>query len=213
MTPNRLIRARLGVLALSLCLSGCISLFPKEQPVQLYRLNLATPTAGGPAAGAPAAASFAVRGAVGNFDHAAAGDHILTVRGDKTAYIANARWVTSAQAMFEAALSERFDADTGPAHLLNRGEITDADYRLDVSVGHFETRYDQGAAAAPTVVVQISAALDSAHDMAMRKHAVFTASVPAASNSVTAIVAAYGESTAEVLDKLKTWVDAKGAGS
>jgi cholesterol transport system auxiliary component len=207
MTPNRLIRARLGVLALSLCLSACISLFPKEQPVQLYRLNLAPP-----AVGASAAASFAVRGAVGNFDRAAAGDHILTVRGDKTAYIANARWVTSAQAMFEAALWEHFDADPGPARLLNRGEISDADDRLDVSVRHFETRYDPGSAAPPTVVVEISAALDSAHDTATRKHALFTASVPAASNSVTAIVAAYGEATSQVLAKLKTWVDAKGAG-
>jgi cholesterol transport system auxiliary component len=202
-------RARLGVLALSLLLSGCISLFPKEQPVQLYRLNLPAPAAVAPTPPAPAA--FAVRSAVGNFDRAAAGDHLLTVRGDKTAFIANARWVTSAQAMFEGALSERFDADTGPARLLNRGEITDADYRLDVSVRHFETRYDKGSDKPPTVLVEISAGLDSAHDTATRKHILLEASVPASSNSVSAIVAAYGEATGEVLDKLKGWVDAKGA--
>jgi cholesterol transport system auxiliary component len=211
MTLNDRWRGRLGVLALSLFLSGCISLFPKEQPVQLYRLNLPPPAAGTPTT--PAAQSFAVRGAVGNFDRAAAGDHLLTVRGDKTAYIANARWVSPAQAMFEGALSERFDADAGPARLLNRGEITDAAYRLDVSVRHFEVRYDQGASRPPTVVVEISAALDSAHDTTTRQHMMFTASVPAASNSVTAIVAAYGDATAEVLGKLKAWVDAKGAGS
>jgi cholesterol transport system auxiliary component len=202
-------RARLCLLALSLVLSGCISLFPKEQPVQLYRLSL--PTAPAVAPGPPAPESFAVRGAVGNFDRAAAGDHLLTVRGDKTAYIANARWVTSAQAMFEAALSESFDTDMGPAHMLNRAEITDAAYRLDISVRRFEARYDEGAGAPPTVVVEISAALDSAHDTSIRRHMIFEARVPASSNSVTAIVAAYGEATGEVLTKLKTWVDAKGA--
>jgi cholesterol transport system auxiliary component len=210
MTPTARSRARLWIVALSLGLGGCISLLPKEQPVQLYRLDPPRPPAAAPAGGG---ASFAVRASVGNFDRAAGGDHLLTVRGDKTAYIANARWVTSAQAMFEAALSQSFDADTGPARLLNRGEITDAEYRLDVSVRHFETRYDQGSGAPPTVVVEISAALDSAHDTASRKHILLAASVPAASNSVSAIVAAYGASTAEVLAKLKTWVDAKGAGS
>jgi len=209
MTPKGLSRARLGVLALSLLVSGCISLFPKEEPVQLYRLTPPAPAAAAPAP--PGAQGFAVRGAVGNFDRAAAGDHILTVRGDKTAYIANARWVTSAQAMFEAALWERFDADTGPAHLLNRGEITDTAYRLDVSVRHFEARYDQGSGAPPTAVVEISAALDSAHDAGTRKQILLEAHVPAAANSVTAIVAAYDESTAEVLAKLKAWVDSKGA--
>jgi len=198
----------LGILALGVLLSGCISIFPKEQPVQLYRLSVKTSA---PAAITPEPPGFAVRGAVGGFDRPAAGDRILTIRGDKTAYIADARWVTSAQAMFQAALEESFDAGTGPAHLLDRGEITDADYRLDVSVRHFEARYDQGAGAAPTVVVEISAALDSAHDMAPRKRGLFEARVPASSNSVGAIVAAYGEATSQVLAKLKAWVDAKGA--
>jgi len=204
-------RGRLGVLALTILLSGCISLFPKEQPVQLYRLTLPPPT--GATSATPGGLSFAVRGAVGNFDRAAAGDHLLTVRGDRTAYIADARWVSPAQAMFEEALSERFDADTGPARLLNRGEITDATYRLDVSVRHFEARYEQGAGSPPTVVVDISAALDSAHDTTTRRHAMFEANIPASANSVAAIVAAYGEATAQVLDKLKAWVDAKGAGA
>ncbi len=136
---------------------------------------------------------------------------MLTIRGDKTAYIADARWVASAQAMFETALQESFDAETGPAHLLDRGEITDADYRLDVSVRHFEARYDTGAGAPPTVVVEISAALDSAHDLAPRRHGLFEARVAASSNSVGAIVAAYGDATSQVLAKLKSWVDAKGA--
>jgi ABC-type uncharacterized transport system auxiliary subunit len=61
-------------------------------------------------------------------------------------------------------------------------------------------------------LVEISAALDSAHDTGVRKHALFAASVPASANSVSAIVAAYGEATGQVLDKLKSWVDAKGAG-
>jgi cholesterol transport system auxiliary component len=210
MTPNGGSRALPWVLTLGLLLGGCISLFPREQPVQLYRLSLPAPPAVAPAT--PGSLSFAVRGAVGNFDHAAAGDHLLTVRGDKTAYIANARWVTSAQAMFEGALSERFDADTGPARLLNHAEITDTEYRLDVSVRHFEARYEEESASPPTVLVEISAALDSTHDTGVRKHALFAASVPASANSVSAIVAAYGEATGQVLDKLKAWVDAKGAG-
>jgi cholesterol transport system auxiliary component len=147
---------------------------------------------------------------VGTFDRAAASDRLLTVEGDKTAFIANARWVASAQSLFEGALSNSFIASPGPARLLDRGELTAADYRLDVTVRRFETRYESGPHAPPVVEVVLSASLDSNRSSPSRRDQSFEARTEAKADSMSAIVAAYSESVGEVLAKLRAWVEAKG---
>ncbi len=200
--------AWVAALAAAGLLAGCISIFPKEPPVQLYRF--AGPSAPKEPPEAAQSPAFTVRAAVGNFDRAAAGDRLLTFDGDQAAYVANARWVTSAQTLFESALADRFATSAGPAKLLGRGEQSASDYRLDVSVRRFETRYEAGRHAAPTVEVTLAAALDSNGAPATRREEVFTARTQASEDRVEAIVAAYGQSVGEVLAKLKAWVDAKG---
>ena len=116
---NAMTRGLLAAAAATL-LAGCISLFPTTDPAQLYRFGTTAPQVQGTASGGP---GFGVFLAVIGFDRAAAGDRILTVTGTQAAYIKGARWVTSSASLFDSALQHAFDADRGPARLVDRGEI------------------------------------------------------------------------------------------
>lgn len=204
--------AGLAVLALTgLALSGCISLFPKEKPAQLFRFAADTPAA--LAAGPPAtAAVFTIRMAPISFESAAAGDRILTTAGDKVAYIAGSRWVTPADGQFAAAVQRAFDHHAGPARVLASGEPAISDYTLKVDVRQFETRYDHGPGAAPTVVVEAYGALVKRTDARDEKSRLFHAEARAGSNTVHAIAGAYDAAVGQILIALVGWADARGEG-
>jgi cholesterol transport system auxiliary component len=189
-------------------LGGCISLLPKEKPVQLYRFGA---DQAAPAAPKAAGRGFTLRTAPIGFETAASGDRILTVDGDKTAYVAGVRWITSAGALFHDAVTRAFDAHGGPARLLAQGEPAPADYVLKLDVRAFEVRYVRGARDAPKVVVEVYAGLDNRKDAADVRSRIFQAEVPAGSNSVHAITAAFDAAVAGVLAQIVAWSDAKGA--
>jgi cholesterol transport system auxiliary component len=199
-------RGVLLVAATSL-LAGCISLFPKTDPVQLYRFGATTPRLQEMASGGP---GFGVFLAATGFDRAAASDRILTVTGTQAAYIKDARWVTSSVALFDSALHRAFDADQGPARLVDRAEIARIDYVLKLDVRTFEARYDNGQAAAPTIVVDVHAALNRTRDRLVVGDRSFKASVIASDNRVSAIAEAFDQAVAKVLGELVAWVDARG---
>jgi cholesterol transport system auxiliary component len=199
-------RGVLLVAATSL-LAGCISLFPKTDPVQLYRFGATTPQLQEMASGGP---GFGVFLAATGFDRAAASDRILTVTGTQAAYIKDARWVTSSVALFDSALHRAFDADQGPARLVDRAEITRIDYVLKLDVRTFEARYDDGQAGSPTVVVDVHAALNRTRDRLVVGDRSFKASVIASDNRVSAIAEAFDQAVAKVLGELVAWVDARG---
>lgn len=192
--------------ALALALAGCITLLPKSPPAQLYRFGA---TSAG--ASSTVARAFTVRNGPINFDAASAGDQILSVEGDKTAYIGGARWITAATTLFEAASDRAFATRAGPARLLARGETAHADYVLKLDVRRFETRYDNGVGAAPTVLVEVYATLDDPTRPAAGRDHLFAASVGASDNRVGAIVRAYDGAVDQVLGDLVGWVNAKGA--
>lgn len=200
----------LAVALLGFALAGCISLLPKEKPAQLYRVGVSR----GPitAPGSLDKDRFAVQSVPTSFDRAAAGDAILTITGDQAAYIKGARWVTSASSMFDAAVVHAFDADKGPARLIARGEAVRPDYTLKLDVRAFEARYDRGAGAAPTVVVEVYAALSHASDRTLAGERIFQAKAGAGENTTGGITAAFDQATAKVLGDLVAWVDGKGAG-
>jgi cholesterol transport system auxiliary component len=193
-----------------LMLGGCVSLFPKEAPAQLYRVGGAAPTPQPPAT-APRS-RFAVQALIIDFNRAATGDQILTVNGNEAAYIKGARWVSGASTLFEQALANAFDASPGPARLMARGEPVRPDYFLKLDVRVFEARYLQGRGSPPTVVVRVYAALSQPADRGLLGQRGFAASIPAADDRVSAIAAAFDQAVAQVLGQLIAWVDAKGAG-
>ncbi len=87
MIPMRAFRAALAMGA-ALALSGCISLFPKSDPVQTYRFDAPTPS---PRVAAPDGQRVGVLKPGVVFPRAAGVDRILTVDGEKTAYSADSR--------------------------------------------------------------------------------------------------------------------------
>jgi len=177
----------LGVAAAAVSLSACISLLPEDKPAKLYRF------------------------AGGGFVQAAANDRILTVNGSQASYIAESRWVSPAQVLFGEALTRAFDANTGGARLLGRGELGKADYSLRVEVTRFEAVYDQGAKAAPNVVVAVRTTLvNSDRTLAGTKQ--IETQVRARDNRVGAIVGAFDEAVGQTLGELVAWTNARGAG-
>jgi cholesterol transport system auxiliary component len=199
-----------GAVAASLAaafLAGCISLFPKQPPAQIYQFGQAEPAAPGP--GATAMPAFTVSLAAIDFNPAAAGERLLTANGVETAYIAGARWVSPASALFDEAVVRAFE--TGPARLLAIGEPTRADYSLTLDVRTFEARYAGGADAAPTVRVVVYAAMGRLSERDDHGR-LFIGEAAAADNRVGAIVGAYDAALAKVFAQLVPWVEAKGEG-
>ena len=203
-----MIRSALPLLIAAVALSGCISLFPKQDPAQLYRFDGADAA---PASTAPGGESFDVfRGRIG-FQTESSGDRILGVIGNETAYIGESRWVAPASVLFDAAVARAFDGNSGPARLVTRGELGRAEYGLRLDVRRFEAVYDRGREAPPEVVVEVRAVLTGFRSHALAGERVFDARVRAGDNRVGAIVNAFDAAVGEVLGEIVTWANGRGA--
>jgi cholesterol transport system auxiliary component len=195
-----------GVLALTL--AGCISLLPKSNPAQLYRLAPATTAAAKPALSANAVGVFE---SGGEFQQESAGDRIFTVTGDRAAYIAEARWAAPAQVLFNQAVDAAFEGSGGHVRLVPRGSPAATDYVLRLDVRNFEVRYEGGANAAPTVLVRVHAVLSRDRNRTLVSEQLFEARVPALDNRVGAIVQAYDAAVGQVLGELVAWTNQSAA--
>lgn len=191
-------RLLICVVTASLALGGCVSLFPKAKPSQLYRFD------------APAAAASEVnpplsvlRGPSG-FTRSAASDRILTLNGAEASFIKSARWEAPAAILFDEAVVEAFDASP-QVRLFTRGEPTATDTVLRTDVRTFEARYLQGAEAAPTAVVEVRATITSARNPDIVSSRLFRAEQPASENRVGPIVAAYDAAVDKVLAEIVQW--------
>jgi cholesterol transport system auxiliary component len=193
--------ALLGLAAVAV-LGACVTVFPKEKPVQMYRFeDIAAPVAASPAD------RFTVRASVSGFDPAAASDRILSATGDDTAYIAQARWVSPAISLFDTAVDRAFQAHGGPATLLAPGEVAAPDQRLFLDVETFEVRFDQARGAPPHVAIVVRAALEDTRKPAARSERLFRADVTADADAMSAIVTAFDRAVTNVLGQVVDWVD------
>lgn len=197
----------LAAAVLALSLSGCVSLFPKADPAQLYRFEART-TAAAPSS----AARFTVLKAPTSFARAAAGDGILTLTNGEAAYIAGARWLSPASVLFDETAIRAFQDAGGPARIIGRGEIARSDTYLKLDVRTFEARYDQGPKAAPMVVIEVNATL-TRNNQSLAGTQTFTASVRAADNRVGPIVEAYNQAVTQAVGQMVSWVNTTGAAS
>jgi cholesterol transport system auxiliary component len=198
--PSLSRRRLLAGLALPLMTGGCISVFPKTKPVQLYRFGDQVPAPQAANLTGPAGPSKMVLKGSTVFPPGAAGDRILTVTGSQDAYIAEARWVSPAAVLFDAALLRAFDAPGSP-RLVERGEPMSAPGVLRLDVRAFEARYP-----GPTATVQLRASLVRNQDRALVAEQMFAAAVPASDNRQGAIVAAFDQAVGQVLADLRAWV-------
>ena len=194
-SPRIVVRAFVGA-ALVLSLGACVSLLPKSKPAQLYRFGGGPAAVQAPAPGAGTGPGVVLVGV--DFPRAAAGDGILTLTGDQAAYIAESRWVAPATTLFQEAAERAFDHPGSRVRLLNRGDIGAAAVLVRMDVRDFQAVYDQGAGAAPEIVVGAYARMTGA-DGRLLDARTFTSRKRAADNRVSAIVHAFDEASAEVL--------------
>jgi cholesterol transport system auxiliary component len=190
-----------GLAALSL--TGCVSLFPKSEPAQLYRFG-ATMTAAQP--GQPGPVPLLI--SPPDFNASAAGDRILTVTGTEVAYIAAARWANPAKVLFTESLEQAFERNARVVAPIERREMRTAAVMLEVDVNAFEARYLSGQGAAPTAVVSLDARLVKLPERTVIAQRSFEASQAASENRVSAIVQALDSANGQVLDQLVQWADA-----
>jgi cholesterol transport system auxiliary component len=189
--------------AVALVTSGCVTLLPKAKPVDLYRF------------GQPASAqvkivqtgTVGVVRATGGFQREAAGDRLVAITSEKVALIAEARWVTPAVTLWDAAVLAAFDADNGRVRLIARGEPGRAAYVLRLDVRNFEALYERGPKAAPTVLVRVRAALTSNTDRGLIDARIFEARITPSDNKLSEIVPAYDRAVAEVLKQVIGWTN------
>ena len=190
--------AKLALVLACSGLCGCVSLFPKSQPSQLYRFGGPSAVAS-PSTPAPNAVVVAVGAVV--FPDDAATDRILTTDGEQAAYIRGARWVSPAPVLFQEALARAFEAPGAP-RLVPSTAIARAALVLNLQVQAFETRYDQGPKAAPDVVVQVRAQLFRTDGRILVSDQILTSTARASDNRMGPIVRAYDQAVADVLAKL-----------
>jgi len=199
---NRPRLAALAALSLAASLGGCVTLFPKAAPAQLYRFGDAVQ----PPASVPGP-SFTVLLDSLSFDKAADTDEILTSDGNQLAYLRGGRWASPASVLFEASVQKGFDAPGANVRLIERGEAARAQDVLKLSVARFEARYEHGAGAAPTVTILVRAALNrQGGDYALLGARTFEAEVPAGDNRAGPIAEAFDAATAKVVGDLAQWV-------
>ena len=188
----------------ALGLSACVTLIPETEPSQLYRFGAGV----GVGAASEVARTERTVGLVlsgSSFPRAASGDQILTLSGSKAAYVARARWVAPASVLFDEALARAYDRNSGPARLINQGEVRPASTLLRLDVRRFETVYDLDEDAAPVVIVQVRATLTPRDDRTQVTEEIFEARVRASDNRVGEIVSAYDAAVGEVLQGVVDW--------
>jgi cholesterol transport system auxiliary component len=198
--------AAIGVAIAAFGLAGCISIFPKVPPAQLYAFGENFPSAQ-----ALAGASFNVLRVATGFTRAAAGDRVLTKDGQQAAYIAGSRWVSPAAILFDEAETRAFESGGGPARLIRRGESVGATAELRLEVQTFEARYPGRLNAAPTVVVEVRAVLVSVGDRRMIDTKIFQSSQTVGANRVGEIARGFDAATVDVLNQIVAWTNRQAA--
>ncbi len=185
------------LVAATLALAGCVTLFPKVDPTTLYRFSGAIP-----AVAETTGAKIGVVKIGGSFTQASAGDQILTVTGDKLAYLAGARWAGPATTLMDEALLRAFASNGGPARLVTRGEPSRLNLALRLDIQTFEAVYDKSPRAAPKVVVVTHLVISRAGDRVALTDKILTHEVRASANRVSAVVRAFDEATSETLAEI-----------
>lgn len=197
--------AAAAALCLGLSLGGCISLFPKTTPAQLYSFGDSGPSN----ATASGGQTVNVLRAATSFPLAIGSDRILTTNGEEAAYIGGSRWVSPAAVLFDQAETRAFDQSAGPVRLLEPGEMGSAAAELRLEVQRFEVRYPGSMTAAPAVVVRVRAVLTglgAGHGIAVNT---FESRQQTQENRVGDIVTGFDAATSDVLNQIVSWTDAQ----
>lgn len=197
----------LGAVAAAILLSGCVSVFPKATPVQLYQLGFASGSA--PAQAAPHRADILLAGL--SLPQAASGDRMLTINGPEVAYISSARWVTPAAVLVREALERAYAANG--VTLVDRRFAAGQKLTLQVDIQTFAADYSGLGGGAPTVRIEGTARLVRASDRSVLSERRFAQRQRASDNRVSAIVFAYDSALDGAVSDLVGWTASLTQGS
>lgn len=186
--------ALLAVLASAVGLSACVTVLPKQPPVQLYRFGAP------PAVGEPTNAGKRVGLVIyaATLPSAARGDGILTIRGNEAAYVGGARWVVPAATLFQEAVIGGVEPYAPHVRLRRPGDAGSDPMRMRIDVRHFETVYAGAKNDTPQVWLEAVIQLVEPGGRAATERTV-SLRIPASANRVGAIVAAYDEAVAQTV--------------
>ena len=185
-----------GLLAIVSTLGGCITLLPEDHPAQLYRFAYQVKSE--PSVVKDAQPPVLISQGEIDFPKEAASDRVVSVEGERLAYIAKARWAAPAPDLFEAAMSEGF-ARSGHGVRLNGPTRSGAKLRLNLKVRHFEVRYDHGHQSA---YLDFDASLSRISDRQWVSGHHFAVEVPLAHNSMTDITKGFDDAVTKSVDQL-----------
>lgn len=186
--------------ALFLVLAGCGSLLePSNPPLQIFLLKPQLKALGD----APKA-SWQLAVAAPEMAQMLDTHRIVLVRGATMDYYADAQWADQTSHLLQDLLIEAFEK-SGKIVGVGRdtGEIR-ADYVLHTQVRDFESQY-QNENAPPAVMVSISAQLTAVRTRDVVASFDTTKTVPAAQNSVPAVVDAFDAATQSALEDIALW--------
>ncbi len=183
--------------ALALAMAGCVTVLPKEKPVQLYRFGYSTVTTSNAGARTPVMLTGV------NLPAAARGDGILTINGGQAAYIAGGRWVSPAAVLFQEAAMVGLEAYAPHVRIVRSGEPGVA-LRTRIDVRRFETVYEGDV---PTVVIQSVVQVSNTSGAVVAERSL-SVSGRASANRVAAIVTAYDKAVADTLRQAGEMVEA-----
>ena len=160
---NARLLAACAALSLSLGLGGCVTLFPKAKPIQLYSFggDIGRP---GPTPAVEQTSVVATLRMSLDFTRAADREQILPTAGEANAYIADARWISPASVLFGEAAERAFETASPPIRLLQRADAGNASSTLRIEVQTFEADYQANWRGAPVVVVRVRTLLTRAGD-------------------------------------------------
>ena len=193
------------VASVALGAGGCVSILPKQPPVQLYQFGQAPPPSVAPPV-QPQALSVILSQVT--LPRAAIGDGILTLRGDEAAYIAGARWLTPAALMLQEEVQRSFEAQAVRVRLIDRSQLGAASALLRLDGLEFDARYDPATPGPPVVVVSLRATLARADGRKLVRQC-FIVQRPASEDRVSAIVSAYDAAVGEVLGEVVGWTESQ----
>jgi cholesterol transport system auxiliary component len=114
--------------------------------------------------------------------------------------------VAPARDLFTHAAERAFDR--AGVRLIRRDQPISPDLSLAMEVPTFEARYENGAQAAPVVIVEVRAALVHGRQRDVLGETTYTVRQPASENRVGAIVTAFDQATRSALDQTATWAAA-----
>jgi len=196
---SNLVRAALLALAAPL-ISGCVTLLPKQAAIALYRFGgdsqSITAEMSGRNVGVMSGAGAGPRVEV-SLPVASQGDSILTLTGERAAYVSGGRWVSPATDLFrEAAVRSLAGRGAGPAP----GVLT-------LTVTRFEADYDEGAGVPPIVRVDAVVTL-SGGGRGARSLGTVHGEQRSAQNRIGEIVRAYDAAVDRVLLATAAAIDA-----